>query len=63
MQDVKIPTLITFVAYWVIGFSLMAYLALYTSLKAQGIWIGFLVSLFASSALLFWRFQWLIKRK
>jgi MATE family multidrug resistance protein len=63
MQDVKIPTIITFVAYWVIGFSLMSYLALCTSLKAQGIWIGFLVSLFASSALLFWRFQWLIKRR
>lgn len=63
MQDVKIPTLITFVAYWLIGFTVMVYLALYTQLKVQGIWIGFLVGLFASSVMLFWRFKWLIKNK
>lgn len=63
MQDVKIPTIITFFAYWVIGFSVMVYLALYTSLKAQGIWIGFLIGLFTSSSLLYWRFKWLIDKK
>lgn len=63
MQDVKIPTIITFVSYWVIGFSIMVYLALYTPLKAQGIWIGFLVGLFSSSTLLFWRFRWLVGTK
>ena len=63
MQDVKIPTIITFISYWVIGFSIMVYLALYTHLKAQGIWIGFLIGLFASSSLLYWRFRWLINKK
>ena len=30
MQDVKIPTFITFIAYWIIGFPISYYLSLYT---------------------------------
>ncbi|MDY0781445.1 MATE family efflux transporter [Tenacibaculum sp. IB213877] len=57
LQDVKIPMLITFIAYWVIGFPICFYLALHTSLKATGIWVGLLISLTASAIMLYLRFN------
>jgi len=63
MQDVKIPTLITFVAYWVIGFPISYYLSLYTSYESSGIWIGLLAGLTASGIMLLLRFNYLSKRQ
>ena len=62
MQDVKIPTLMTFVAYWIIGFPICFYLGLYTPLKSTGIWIGLLISLVCASIMLFLRFNYLTKK-
>jgi MATE family multidrug resistance protein len=62
MQDVKIPTLMTFVAYWIIGFPICFYLGLYTPLKSTGIWIGLLISLVSASIMLFLRFNYLTKK-
>ena len=62
MQDVKIPTLIAFISYWVIGFPLCYYLGLYTPLKSTGIWIGLLVGLASASLLLYLRFNYLTKK-
>lgn len=62
MQDVNIPTYITFVAYWVIGFPICYYLGLYTELRTFGIWIGLLVSLTISAILLLIRFNYLTKK-
>jgi MATE family multidrug resistance protein len=62
LQDVKIPTLITFIAYWLIGFPICFYLGLYTPLKSIGIWIGLLISLAVSSILLYLRFNYLSKK-
>jgi MATE family multidrug resistance protein len=62
MQDVKIPTLITFIAYWVIGFPISWYLGLHTSIGSTGIWIGLLAGLSASAVLLYIRFNELSKR-
>ncbi len=59
MQDVKIPTLITFIAYWLIGFPIMWYLSQYTSLKSEGLWYGLLAGLTASGVMLFIRFNYL----
>ena len=61
MQDVKLPTLITFVAYWVVGFPVMYYLGLHTSYSSAGIWIGLLAGLTVSGVLLSWRFHVLSK--
>ncbi|MBQ4820353.1 MATE family efflux transporter [Aquimarina sp. MMG016] len=61
MQDVKIPTVITFIAYWVIGFPISYYLGLYTEYKSSGIWIGLLAGLTASAILLYIRFNYLTK--
>tara|TARA_R110000787_G_scaffold81036_2_gene175906 strand:+ start:64617 stop:66008 length:1392 start_codon:yes stop_codon:yes gene_type:complete len=59
MQDVKIPTLMTFISYWVIGFPISYYLSLYTDYKSAGIWIGLLAGLTSSGILLFVRFNYL----
>jgi len=62
LQDVKIPTVITFVAYWVIGFPISFYLGLYTPLKAAGIWIGLLAGLTAAALFLYLRFNYLTNK-
>jgi len=61
LQDVKIPTVITFVAYWVVGFPVSYYLGLYTEYQSSGIWIGLLAGLTTSALLLYFRFNKLTK--
>jgi MATE family multidrug resistance protein len=62
MQDVKIPTVITFVAYWIVGFPISFYLGLYTEWKSEGIWLGLLAGLTTSAILLYFRFNYLSKK-
>ena len=62
MQDVTIPMVITFIAYWIIGFPVSFYLSMYTDYASSGIWIGLLVGLTASAIMLFWRFNYLSKK-
>ncbi|MCK0131835.1 MATE family efflux transporter [Flavobacteriaceae bacterium F08102] len=62
MQDVKIPTLITFIAYWVIGFPTSFFLGKESALGSTGIWIGLLVGLTISAILLYFRFNYLTKK-
>ena len=62
IQDVKIPTGLTFVAYWLIGFPISYYLGLHTELKSTGIWIGLLSGLTASAVMLYIRFDILTKK-
>ncbi len=61
LQDVKIPTIITFFAYWIVGFPISYYLGLYTEYKSSGIWIGLLAGLTTSAILLYFRFNYLSK--
>ena len=56
IQDVKIPSFICFLSYIIIGLPIMVYLALYTELKAVGVWIGFLIGLISASIFLSMRF-------
>jgi len=62
MQDVKIPTIITFIAYWLIGFPICYYLGLHTPLKSTGIWIGLLSGLGSAAIMLYIRFNYLTKK-
>jgi MATE family multidrug resistance protein len=55
--DVNIPTLITFIAYWVIGIPLGYTLGIYYNLGVNGIWYGLTTGLLTASILLFFRFQ------
>ncbi len=62
MQDVKIPTVITFIAYWLVGFPISYYLSMYTDAGSAGIWWGLLAGLTVSAILLFIRFNYLSKQ-
>lgn len=62
LQDVKIPTVLTFVSYWIIGFPLCYYLGKADNYGAFGIWIGLLAGLTSASILLFIRFNTLTKK-
>jgi MATE family multidrug resistance protein len=62
LQDVRIPTLLTFIAYWGIGFPVSFYLGLHTPLESTGIWIGLLLGLTASSIMLYLRFRFMTQR-
>ncbi len=62
MQDVKIPTLITFIGYWLIGFPVSYYLSMHTEYGISGIWIGLLAGLTSCAIMLMLRFAYLSKR-
>jgi multidrug resistance protein, MATE family len=62
LQDVKIPTIITFIAYWMVGFPISYYLGLKTDYKSAGIWIGLLAGLTTAALLLYMRFHFLTQR-
>ncbi|NOY46935.1 MAG: MATE family efflux transporter [Chlorobi bacterium] len=62
LQDVKIPTLITFIAYWVIGFPISYYLGKQEAYASFGIWLGLLVGLTSAAIMLYIRFNYLTKR-
>ncbi len=57
IQDVNVPTALTFISYMVVGLPVSYYLGLHTELKAMGIWIGLLTGLSCSALLLFLRFN------
>jgi MATE family multidrug resistance protein len=62
LQDVKIPTIITFVAYWIIGFPISFYLGIHTEMGAAGIWVGLLAGLTAAAIFLYLRFNYLTNK-
>jgi len=62
LQDVNIPTMICFVAYWIIGFPVCWYLGKADQMGTQGIWVGLLVGLTASGVMLYFRFNYLSKK-
>lgn len=59
LQDVNIPSFITFIAYWIIGFPICYYLGKMTDMGTLGIWIGLLVALSSSAVMLLIRFNYL----
>ena len=63
MQDVKIPTVIVFIAYWVIGFPISFYFGDINMLQEIGIWIGLLCGLLFSAVFLYLRFNYLANSK
>ena len=62
LQDVKIPTLLTFIAYWMIGFPTSYFLGKETAYGSTGIWMGLLVGLASASIFLYLRFIYLTNR-
>ena len=57
LHDVRVPTAITFVAYWVIALPLAYVLAFKTALGPVGLWTGLATGLACAALLLGWRFH------
>lgn len=57
LTDVKGPTLITFIAYWILGLPVGYLLGFTLNLGIQGVWIGLLLGLSASAIMLTLRFN------
>ncbi|MDU8885518.1 MATE family efflux transporter [Yeosuana sp. MJ-SS3] len=62
LQDVKIPTIITFISYWVIGFPISYFLGKAEAYGSFGIWLGLLAGLTTAAILLYIRFNYLTKK-
>ncbi|WP_298533549.1 MATE family efflux transporter [uncultured Algibacter sp.] len=62
LQDVKIPTAITFISYWLIGFPISWFLGKEEVYGSFGIWLGLLAGLTTAAILLYIRFNYLTKR-
>ncbi|MCA6078037.1 MATE family efflux transporter [Fulvivirga sedimenti] len=57
LEDVKIPTLVTFFAYWVVALPTGYLLAFRFNMGPTGIWIGLLSGLTLTAIFLFFRFN------
>lgn len=57
MSDVNIPTIITFIAYWVIGLPVGYFLGIRLQLGVTGVWYGLVLGLMTSAILLYFRFR------
>jgi len=62
LQDVRIPTVICFISYWIIGFPVSWYFGKAENLGSMGIWLGLLAGLSASALMLYIRFHYLSKK-
>ncbi|WP_299699988.1 MATE family efflux transporter [uncultured Pontibacter sp.] len=62
LEDVRIPGLISLIAYWVIGLPVGYILCFKAGFGANGVWTGLLVGLSVAAILLFWRFKMLSYR-
>lgn len=62
LQDVKVPSLLIFVAYWIIALPMGYVLAFPLNLKANGIWIGLFTGLTLTASAMVVRFHRLSKR-
>lgn len=61
ITDVKIPMVLTFIAYWVIGLPLSYLLSVIYKMNAVGVWVGLLAGLSVSAVLLNVRFGYKTK--
>ncbi len=63
IKDVKVPTVLIFIAYWVLGIPAGYVLAIHFKLGAPGIWLGIIIGLSFSSIFLTTRFLKMAKRQ
>jgi MATE family multidrug resistance protein len=62
IKDVKVPTILIAIAYWVIGLPTGYLLAFHYNMGASGIWLGLIIGLTLASVFLIYRFLKLAKR-
>lgn len=63
MEDVKVPTIVTMMAYWVFGLPFGYLLAFKFGFAEKGIWYGLLIGLSCTAVLLYYRFRRLSQRR
>lgn len=63
VKDVKIPTFITFFAYWIVGLPMSYVFAFVLKLDALGVWYGLFLGLTTAAILLFLRFKYVSRIK
>ena len=57
LQDVKIPSIFIFIAYWIIGLPLGYWLAFKEGFGGVGVWLGLLIGLTLTALAMYIRFQ------
>lgn len=62
LQDVKIPSLLIFIAYWIIALPLGYWLAFTQQLGPNGVWYGLLIGLTITAVAMVLRFNYLSKK-
>ena len=62
MSEVKIPTLITFIAYWGLGLAPAYLMGITFHMGPMGVWYGLALGLTSAAILLYWRFEWKSKK-
>ncbi len=62
LEDVKMPTLITLIGYWIIALPFAYVLAFKLKMETFGIWIALLTSLIFVAIGLFLRFKYILKK-
>lgn len=62
LEDVKVPTVIILICYWLIALPLAYFLAFNLQMETVGIWIALLVSLIIVAISLYWRFRFILKK-
>ena len=62
LKDVRVPVVITLVAYWAVGMPIGLWLAYRGAMQAPGMWVGLIAGLTAAAALLCWRFTRVTRR-
>ncbi len=63
LSDIKVPALLSFCAFWLVGLPLGYWLAVPQGWNAKGIWMGYLVALILQAILFGVRFFTLVKQK
>jgi multidrug resistance protein, MATE family len=62
LEDVKFPTWITLICYWLFALPMAYYFAFTLKMETVGIWIALLISLFIVAMVLYWRFKLLVRK-
>lgn len=62
LQDVKVPTLATFIAYWIIGLPVGYLLAFEFGYGIKGVWYGLSLGLGVTAITMFYRFDQLTRK-
>ncbi|MES2389698.1 MAG: MATE family efflux transporter [Bacteroidota bacterium] len=63
MADVKVPTLLSLLSYWLLGIPVGWFLGVYLEMGVRGIWYGLLLGLTSSAVMLLIRFFGMARRQ